>query len=68
LKPLFPDDGLCWKKSTHSGSQGDCVEVAALPGRSAVRDSKNPGTGHLVFGGTEWAAFLQAVKGSEVAS
>jgi hypothetical protein len=31
-----------WRKSSHSGDQGECVEIAALPGGIAVRDSKNP--------------------------
>ncbi|MGW0772798.1 DUF397 domain-containing protein [Streptomyces sp. NPDC002835] len=33
-----------WRKSSYSGggsSGGDCVEVAGLTGRAAVRDSKN---------------------------
>lgn len=34
---------LIWRKSSHSGSGDQCVEVAALPGGArAVRDSKNP--------------------------
>lgn len=32
-----------WRKSSHSnGTGGECVEVAAVPGRLLVRDSKNP--------------------------
>lgn len=33
-----------WGKSSYSGSGSgsDCVELAALPGHRAVRDSKNP--------------------------
>ncbi|GAB2835519.1 hypothetical protein GCM10022221_38250 [Actinocorallia aurea] len=35
---------LIWRKSSHSGSGDQCVEVAALPdGARAIRDSKNPG-------------------------
>ena len=29
-------------KSSYSASQGECVEIAALPGGAAVRDSKDP--------------------------
>jgi hypothetical protein len=57
-------DKLTWVKSSHSGgSGGNCVEVAALPdGRRAVRDSKDAGGPVLVFGSSEWAAFLSGVK------
>ncbi|MFF5498255.1 DUF397 domain-containing protein [Streptomyces aquilus] len=37
-----------WRKSSYSGSSGgECVEVADLTLRVAVRDSKNPGGGVL---------------------
>ncbi|GAA1094921.1 hypothetical protein GCM10009605_34910 [Nocardiopsis composta] len=56
-----------WVKSTYSQSEAACVEVAMLGLETGIRDSKNPEAGHLMFGDTEWAAFLQAVKNSEVA-
>ncbi|MGW2306606.1 DUF397 domain-containing protein [Actinomadura luteofluorescens] len=32
-----------WRKSSYSnGMGGECVELAALPGRIYVRDSKDP--------------------------
>ena len=38
-----------WRKSSHSGQSGNCVEVARnLPGLVAVRDSKEPGGARLV--------------------
>ncbi|WP_282778584.1 MULTISPECIES: DUF397 domain-containing protein [unclassified Nocardia] len=50
--------GAAWFKSSHSGSQGDCVEVAWLPeGRVGVRDSKNPTGPALVFTPGAWDAF-----------
>ncbi|MFI5781690.1 DUF397 domain-containing protein [Nocardia sp. NPDC051570] len=35
--------GIGWFKSSHSGGESECVEVAWLPnGETAIRDSKNP--------------------------
>jgi hypothetical protein len=42
-------DDLTWRKSRRSSESGDnCVEVAAISGAVAVRDSKRPEAGHLV--------------------
>jgi Domain of unknown function (DUF397) len=30
-----------WRKSSHSGTQSDCVELAWKPNTIAIRDSKN---------------------------
>ena len=58
--------GAVWHKSTRSSSNGDCVEVADnLPDVIAVRDSKNPAGGTLLFDPTEWKAFLDGVKNGE---
>jgi hypothetical protein len=55
-----------WRKSSLSGSQGDCVEVAALAdGGAAVRDSKDPEGAVLRFTAAEWAAFLGGAKAGE---
>lgn len=53
-----------WRKSSYSGqAQGNCVEVAALPGGAcAVRDSKDPGAGHLVFDAPAWRDFLTRLQ------
>lgn len=32
------------------------------PGIVAVRDSKNPGNGTLIFGSEEWSAFVATVR------
>jgi hypothetical protein len=52
-----------WRKSGRSGGDsGDCVEIAGLPGRIAVRDSKNPDGPVLVFGTADWRTFIAQVK------
>lgn len=52
-----------WRKSTRSnGGSGQCVEVTAIFGSIAVRDSKNPTGAVLAFGRTAWAAFAQGLK------
>jgi Domain of unknown function (DUF397) len=59
-------DTLMWRKSSFSGSQGACVEVAQLAdGTTAVRDSKDPGGAILLFTPAEWAAFLGGAKAGE---
>lgn len=57
-----------WVKSSRSGANGNCVEVAKLPdGTVAVRDSKNPDGGVLVFTRPEWDAFLGGVLDGDFA-
>ncbi len=55
-----------WHKSSRSGGTGgNCVEVAHLDTAVAVRDSKAPDNGTLVFNRSEWATFLNAAKNGE---
>jgi len=54
-----------WRKSSYSSDDGNCVEVADLDTHCAVRDSKNPNDGQLVFTATEWAAFTAGVRAGE---
>ncbi|MET7773125.1 DUF397 domain-containing protein [Nocardia sp. NPDC005366] len=59
--------GAVWRKSTHSGPDGNCVEVAVLGnGNVAVRDTKDNGSGPvLAFTPGEWDAFLTGVSVGE---
>jgi hypothetical protein len=52
-------------KSSRSGDAGSCVEIGIKDGHIAVRDSKNPDQGLLVFYDHEWNAFIQGVKQGE---
>ncbi|MET8872910.1 DUF397 domain-containing protein [Nocardia sp. NPDC004604] len=59
--------GAVWRKSTYSGPDGNCVEVAFLvDGNVAVRDTKDNGYGPLLaFTPGEWDAFLTGVSQGE---
>ncbi|MFG2914812.1 DUF397 domain-containing protein [Kitasatospora sp. NPDC048298] len=56
-----------WRKSTHSGSGGQCVEVAdSIPDLTPVRDSKDPDGPVLLFPAPAWQAFVTAVRTGEL--
>ncbi|QLH21225.1 DUF397 domain-containing protein [Streptomyces sp. Rer75] len=57
-----PLDGAAWRKSSYSGDIGgsQCVEVAGIPGRVAVRDSKNPDGPVLLLSPTAFGDFVTA--------
>ncbi|MDX3587485.1 DUF397 domain-containing protein [Streptomyces europaeiscabiei] len=55
-----------FRKSSYSGAQGDCVEVAlTTTGGRAIRDSKNPQGPRVHFSPNGWHAFLAAAKGAK---
>ncbi|WP_063046759.1 DUF397 domain-containing protein [Nocardia pseudovaccinii] len=55
-----------WFKSSYSGGQTDCVEVAWLDGGGVgVRDTKNPTGPALIFAPGEWDAFTAGVTNGE---
>jgi hypothetical protein len=55
-----------WVKSSASGSNHNCVEVAdLLDGGVGVRNSRNPEGAVLQFTPTEWHAFLAGARKGE---
>jgi hypothetical protein len=54
-----------WRKSSRSGSNGQCVEVMDTGADVMVRDSKNPTGPALTFTRDEWRAFIGGVHDNE---
>jgi len=52
-----------WRKSSFSASDSNCVEVAFGAG---VRDSKNPGAGHLAVRADAYRALVGFARRREV--
>ncbi|MEV0535884.1 DUF397 domain-containing protein [Kitasatospora sp. NPDC050463] len=56
---------VAWKKSSRSGGNGDCVEIAAADDVRYVRDSKNPEGPALILSADAHAAFIAAAAAGE---
>jgi hypothetical protein len=55
-----------WVKSSYSGPQGNCVEVARLAGGEiAVRNSRHLDGPVLIFTRAEWDAFISCARRGE---
>ncbi|MBE1537913.1 DUF397 domain-containing protein [Actinomadura algeriensis] len=61
-QPFFATSKPNWRKSHHSAQGADCIEVADIAGRCAVRDSKDPDGPRLIFSPRAWAALLTTIK------
>ena len=65
-KAKRPGSGSRWVKSSQSYANGNCVEVASLPGGVVgVRDSRKAAGPVLRFTSGEWHAFLGGVRNGE---
>ncbi|MEU5992267.1 DUF397 domain-containing protein [Spirillospora sp. NPDC047418] len=53
-----------WRKSSYSGGANDqhCVELGQLSPGVGVRDSKDPGGGHLILSVVQFAGLIEQVK------
>ncbi|MDL4771789.1 DUF397 domain-containing protein [Actinomadura xylanilytica] len=53
-----------WRKSSYSCApdEGMCVEVAALDGARAIRDSKDPDGPRIAVSTISWRALIRAIK------
>jgi Domain of unknown function (DUF397) len=54
-----------WRKSSHSGYNGNCAEVSARGPLVLVRDSRLAASPVLAFGGHAWLRFLAEVAESQ---
>jgi hypothetical protein len=64
LRPPAPEpDGIVWHTSSYSGNGGNCIQVAPMPDRVLVRDSKDPDGSALAVSAAVWRAFLTTATG-----
>jgi hypothetical protein len=57
---------LNWRKSSASGDESACVELAALGSSVLVRDSRDHSAGVIALGPAQWNALVDAVRGGDL--
>lgn len=62
---ITPNDDLAWIKSSFSGANGNCVELATTDQEILVRNSKRPDEPSIRFTPAEMAAFIAGCKAGE---
>lgn len=53
---------LRWRKSSHSGNDANCVELALATPHALVRDSKNPNAGFLTLPTPAFTNLIRVAK------
>ena len=56
---------LSWQKAQSSTFDGQCVEIASIADKIAMRDSKDPDGPILVYTSAEFSAFLEGARNGE---
>jgi Domain of unknown function (DUF397) len=51
-----------WRKSSYSGSQAECIEVAGIADIVLVRDTTNRDGGTLCFSAAAWQTFIRSLS------
>jgi Domain of unknown function (DUF397) len=54
-----------WRKSRHSMTNGNCVEIAADSGAVFARDTANRAAAMIRYPAQAWSAFLAGVKAGQ---
>ncbi|MEV6972500.1 DUF397 domain-containing protein [Kitasatospora sp. NPDC093806] len=66
MTQTFDLSAASWRKSTYSGGDNECIEIAdGFPGVLPVRDSKDPAGPSLVFSAAAWGSFVAGVRAGE---
>lgn len=55
-------DNAQWRKSTYSGGNDDCVEIADIDARVAFRDSRRLGLRIALVSQPAWKDFITALN------
>jgi hypothetical protein len=55
-----------WRTSSYSGNGENCVEVAPVPDRMLVRDSKCPEAGTVELPASAWSAFVREAAANQL--